>query len=441
MSHRYHLIVALLAACASTPLIAQASATPAVAQQSLPAGAAADIVRDVIAVVRKDYVHPERVDAIARRLESSLASGRYATRDPAALSDRMSADLLEASGNDRHMYINFNPAEAKARARPASDRGPPDASFFRQQMIAANHGITELKILPGNVRYMNLSQWFWDPTLTPRAYDDAMRFMRDGDAMIIDIRGNGGGDADAVNYLVSHFMEPGTKLMTFREGPTQTEVTRTQRIAAGRISGKPLFVLVGPGSASASEEFASHVKHFKLGTLIGQTTAGAGNPNSLFPVAHGFVVSVSTGLAIHPVTNAGWEGEGVAPQQTVELAKALDAAHLAALKAELPSVSPQRRPLIEWAIAALSTPGGTPPSAEQMRSFAGAYEGDQRVTLRDGRLFWQRGKRAELELLPLGGSRFSVGDRFGARVEFADDGVLLFQRPGGQPERLTRVST
>ncbi|MCW3797992.1 S41 family peptidase [Sphingomonas sp. BN140010] len=409
---------------------------------TLAKGVAADVVRDVIAAVRRNYVHPERVAAITARLQAGLASGRYASTSAHELVDRMSVDLKESSGNDGHMYIYFNPAEAAARAKASPKDGDPEenAAFFREQMRVANHGISELKILPGNVRYMNISQWLWDPQSSPRAYDDAIRFLKDGDAIIIDISRNGGGSAEAVEYLVSHFVEPGRKLMTFRDGPSNVEEAFSQKVG-DHLDGKPLFVLTSSRSASASEEFASHVRNFKLGTLVGKTTGGAGNPNSLFPVAHGFVASISTGLAIHPVTGKGWEGVGVAPHREVEPARALDVAHAEALKMRLASAKPSERPQLEWLIAALSdgTTAATAGAAE-LHSFAGLYTGDRRVSERAGRLYWQRGDGAEVELVPLGGTRFAVGDRFGSRVEFGTCGELTVTRPGSAPEKLSRQS-
>lgn len=444
--------LSLLCACAAvawTGSASQASAQAAPAasnsaaiSKKLAPSAAPQIVRDVIAAVRKHYVHPDRTEAIATRLEASLASGRYATSDPLELSERMTADLRQSSGNDGHMYLNFNPAEASARAQggPAgSDREQGDG-FFREQMRKANHGVTELRILPGTVRYMNLSQWFWDPATTPRVYDEAMRFLRDGDAVIIDVSRNGGGSAEAVNYLVSHFLEPGRKLMTFRNGPTETEETFTQKVLGERLTGKPLIVLTSGRSASASEEFAAHVRHFRLGTLVGQPTAGAGNPNSLFPVAHGFVVSISTGLALHPVTGKGWEGEGIAPHRVAEAGQMMDLAHAEALQAQLATASAERRPQLEWLIAALSNEAtGAAAAPEQLRAFAGTYEGDRRVSERGGRLYFRRADGPEVELVPIGGTRFAVGDRFGARLEFGSGGATL-SRPGAAAEQLSRVS-
>ena len=46
-----------------------------------------------------------------------------------------------------------------------------------------------------------------------------------------------------------------------------------------------------------AEEFVGHVAGFKLGEVIGETTAGAGFRNQFYPVSGGYVISVSVGRA------------------------------------------------------------------------------------------------------------------------------------------------
>src|SRR5260221_8428169 len=123
----------------------------------------------------------------------------------------------------------------------------------------------------------------WVPAETARVIDDACRFLGDANAIILDVRGNGGGDARAVQYLVSHFISGPRLLTRFDDALTQeTSETRVlPHVAGGRLLGKPLFVLVDDGTASAAEEFAYHVAQFKLGTLVGAVTAGAANTNTL----------------------------------------------------------------------------------------------------------------------------------------------------------------
>src|SRR5205809_7270344 len=104
-------------------------------------------------------------------------------------------------------------------------------------------------------------------------------------------------------------------LMAYHDGMSgRTEYSDVElQLAAPRMAGKPLYVLTSGGTGSAAEEFAYHVKMFKLGTLVGETTAGAANNDTIYPIAPGFVASISTGRAIHPVSHDNWEGTGVAP--------------------------------------------------------------------------------------------------------------------------------
>jgi len=302
---------------------------PAIATQpALSSEAPASVVKETVRLVRENYVFAEKVDGIVARLEKQLAEGRYATTDPQQLATRLTEDL-QAVTSDKHMNVKFNPEQASGLRAPRTPGNDP----FRQQMVASNYGVLEMRVLSGNVRYVNISPaFFWDPTHSPRALDDAMRFLGGGDAYILDIRTNGGGSPATVRYIVSHFMDPGQKLMTYHMGPTRTNESRTGEVPAGKLPAKPLYLLTSPRSASAAEEFASHIKNFKLGKLVGGTTAGAGHRNGLFGTPEGFVVSVSMGTAIHPVTNAGWEGTGVVPDVAVPVAEALDVAHADALK-------------------------------------------------------------------------------------------------------------
>ena len=152
-----------------------------------------------------------------------------------------------------------------------------------------------------------------------------MRFLRDGDAAIIDLRHNGGGSPEAVQYLVSHFMEPNRPLVTFHMGaqPGRPPVDLAE-LPAGRMVGKPLYVLTSGHTASAAEEFTGHVAGFRLGEVIGETTAGAGFRNEFFALPGGYVISVSVGRAVLAATGKDWEGVGINPTVRDRSDKALE---------------------------------------------------------------------------------------------------------------------
>ena len=332
-------------------LLIAAAAPAAVAAGQVSGDTASALVKETIRLVRQNYVFAEKADAITGHLEKQLAAGRYAVADPQELAAKLTEDMQGVT-SDKHMSVKFNPEQAANLRRP---QGPGGAGFGAQQMAATNYGVPELKVLPGNVRYMNISPaLFWDPNRSPQVFDDAMRFLGGGDAYIIDIRANGGGSPTTVRYIVSHFMKPGEKLMTFRMGPSGTSESRTGAVPAGQLPEKPLYVLTSPKSASAAEEFASHIKNFKLGKLVGATTAGAGHRNSLFGTPDGFVISISVGTAIHPVTNTGWEGTGVTPDIAVPVDEALSAAHADALQGLIASAAEPRKSQLQKMLDGLS---------------------------------------------------------------------------------------
>lgn len=292
------------------------------------------VLNAVKAAYKTSYVFPEKTPAILARLDKAKAAGRYNVSNPSELAGLITSDLRESS-HDGHAYMQYDPQRyAAATASPAGGANEALAGFDAATARRDHHGLAELRILPGNIRYLKITAFEWVSDETGQAYDDAMRFLKAGDAVIIDLRGNGGGSSEAVQYLVSHFLKAGTLEITFLQAgrePVQTRVL--DNLPAGRMIGKPLYVLVDQGSASAAESFAYDVQQFKLGKLVGASTAGAANNNDFVPVPPGFMLSVSTGRPVHPISKANWEGTGIVPDVVTPPAQALDQAHALALKA------------------------------------------------------------------------------------------------------------
>ena len=357
---------------------------------------------EVRKVLADEYVVPKMRAKLVERLSRAEKEGRYSVDQRSLFAERVTEDLREVA-RDGHLSLRHSPAQyAAAMAPPASDRG--SEAFAERGALRAHHGLTEMKILPGNIRYLKLTGFHWVTDRTGTAYDGAMRFLREGDAAIIDLRGNGGGHAAAVQYLVSHFLPADTLLLTFVQGTETPFQSRTlSHVPAGRMLGKPLYVLIDGNVASAAEELAYHVQQFNLGELVGARTAGGANNNRLVPVAPAFILSVSIGRPVHAVSGTNWEGEGIAPTVEADPARALDVAHSLALNrlAGSRGLEPEQAAEYAWARTAVEArlrPVTLPPA--RLRSLAGGY-GEVKVELRDGALWLVRADRPVRRLNPL----------------------------------------
>lgn len=416
MSRRVALVLAAL-----TVIVPAAASAQAVRQSSSPAAVDAQAtISDLRRILRENYVLPEVRPKLDAALARGLASGRYNVREPTELVSRINADL-EAVAHDKHLGIEFDPAEqAELAAKPTgsgADDAPADPKEIRNAM-RINHGIASLKMLPGNIRYMEYNGFVWAGPKSAEAIDNAMRFLRDGDAAIIDLRGNGGGSPQAVQYLVSHFLEANRPIVTFyMRGEPAERLSSLASLPAGRMIGKPLYVLTSSHSASAAEEFIGHVGGYTIGELVGENSAGAGYRNEFFPVAGGYVVSVSVGRAVLASTGKDWEGVGLAPTTKVESDKALEVAQARALRRFAATAAADDRKFFEARAALLEAQASPVATALPLASYAGTY-GERSVSVEGEGLVWQRAKGPKLPIVAIAGNEFVFVDDPVTRVRF-----------------------
>lgn len=382
-----------------------------------PAVDAAAVVAEVRRVIAERYVLPERRPALDAVLAEGLTSGRYAVTDGAALAERINADL-ERVGRDGHLSFRFDPREAAVLAA-GSVETPGDNAVFEGLVRKANHGVTELRLLPGNVRVMKYDGFHWIGPDSAAALDDALRFLAGGDAVILDLRGNGGGDPRAVQHIISRFLAAGTPLVTFHMNgsPEPDSLSALESPADQRMVGKPLYVLTSGGTASAAEEFTGHVAGYRLGQIVGANTAGAAYRNDILAVEDRFILSVSVGRPVLASTGSDWEGVGHAPTLPADVPAALDVAHAAALKTVAATAAPEDRAGLLAVAEAVEARALRRAPALPLEAYAGVY-GERALTTDGGRLYSRRNDRPAFALIPLGGDRFAVEDTPTMRMTF-----------------------
>lgn len=381
------------------------------------------VVAEVRRLIAEKYVVPERRPALDAVLAEGLKSGRYDVPEPGLLAERINADLGRV-GRDWHLTFTYDPGQfAAITARTSAHR--PDPSAVERQVRMRNHGVRELRVLAGNVRYLELGGFEWIGEESEAALDTAMQFLSGGDAVVIDLRRNGGGHPRAVHHIISHFLEPDRPLVTFYEGGKASATAATLRnLKVPRMTGVPLYVLTSGGTGSAAEEFAGHVAGYRLGQVVGASTSGGAYTNQLFPVKGGFVLSVSTGRPVLASTGKDWEGVGIAPTIAAPAEAALDVAHAHALRHLAAGADTSRREELEAlasTIEAMSRPG-TP--TMPLDAYAGTY-GERRIFVEGGQLWYRQAARLKRPLVSLGGHRFAFSDDPSTHLVFRPAGARM----------------
>ena len=152
-------------------------------------------------------------------------------------------------------------------------------------------------------------------------------------ALVLDLRGNGGGSIHAMEELISHLFTADVPIAVVRTRGGEDRMTAKGRRDA--FSG-PIAVLVDSGTASASEMAARVIQLERRGTVLGDRTAGAVMTSRVIShtIGIGSISFYAESITIGDVRmrdGAPLEGRGVTPDLAVlptprDLASGLDPA-------------------------------------------------------------------------------------------------------------------
>lgn len=432
---------------------------PAVAAPSAAAGPRAT-VDEVAAAIEGNFYDPLRAASLAAQLRAEAGQGRYdGYRDPRDLATALSQRLRS---EDNHFRVEWrDPAQSPPAARNGAGPRPgpppgaapsPDADFA-EAARRRNYGVRALETLPGNLGYLDLRELpdldFADPAdPARRALDAALAVLAGSDAVILDLRGNGGGAPSSVGYLTSAFTARGAPIYNNfrwrRDGRIESASEAPEQWYPQPRLEVPLYVLISARTGSAAEALAYTLQAARRATVIGEASAGAANPGAEFALSRGYGVFVATGSPTNSVTGGNWEGRGVQPDIATAAAQALTAARTQALERILARRGDGPVALeARWALETLraqAAPAAT--AATAATDYLGQYE-RMRIAEEDGRLVLRDGRRPPQALTALQPDLFCLSDDPGVRLRFerdADGRVAALQtlRVDGRSNRYRR---
>ena len=341
---RAALMLALLAFCMlidpnTKPVRAQQPRPPEQPDINLDAAARKEVIDTLVKRLNETYVFPETAAKMEQALRSHEAEYAQIT-SARQFAEKLTTDL-QAVSHDKHLRVRYS--YESIAVRPNNDNHEPtteEREQMRRELGRINYGFERVERLPGNIGYLDLRGFTPAEIGGGDTVAAAFNFLANTDALIIDVRKNGGGDPAQVALICSYlFGSERVHLndLHWRDGKGERveEFWTLKNVSGKRYAGKDVYVLTSSYTFSGAEEFSYNLKNLKRATLVGETTGGGANPGGGNRLSAHFGAFIPTGRAVSPITKTNWEGTGIEPDVKVPADQALKTAQIIALKKAL----------------------------------------------------------------------------------------------------------
>jgi carboxyl-terminal processing protease len=162
--------------------------------------------------------------------------------------------------------LNLELAEADGKTRKF---------MLTRRLVSAKPSVAR-QILPSGAAYLKFSKF--DEEIEQNI-EDALRDLKDAPALILDLRGNGGGDGEVGLRFAGHFFNDKitvARIVTRDGKPPIAEMPMT--LEAGKkdvpVFSRPVVILVNEGTASTSELITNAFQEQKRAVVIGTNSCG-----------------------------------------------------------------------------------------------------------------------------------------------------------------------
>lgn len=186
-----------------------------------------------------------------------------------------------------------------------------------------------MELLDGGVAVLEIAPLLFPLDWAAQPLAAALSLVAPARALVLDLRGNVGGDPDTVAFVCGYLLEGRTLLNTMvsRQGEEAAQSWTPPFVPGARFGGsKPLYVLTSGKTFSGGEELAYDLQQLGRAEVVGEATRGGAHPREGWTVHPHLELSVPVARAVNPVSGTNWEGTGVQPDVPCDAEAALDRA-------------------------------------------------------------------------------------------------------------------
>jgi hypothetical protein len=279
------------------------------------------VVNAVIENLKQHYFDADLARKMADALLAHQNLGDYdAAPDNQAFADLLTKHIREVS-QDMHLDVVYS-----ASPLPNQPPGPTPERLagYRAAMERQNCTFESVKMLPHSIGYLKLNS-FPDPAICQSTATAAMASLNHAEAVIFDLRDNGGGYPGMVRLMAAYLFDHPEFMFSPRDSITEQSWTQSP-VPGNSLADKPVYLLTSGRTFSGAEQFAYDLKMLKRATLVGETTRGGAHAGVFHRIDEHFGMGIPETRTINPFSKHDWEGVGVEPDVQVQATEALETA-------------------------------------------------------------------------------------------------------------------
>ena len=289
-----------------------------------------NVVAKISTLVKENYVFEDKGESISERLLLAQKQGKFDNiRNWQTLADSLTLTLRKVS-NDKHLFVKNDSNTVKeliAWENNTNEENENDTnkepSISNKASEAKNFGFREVKIFDKNIGYIKLTEINSSNKALTTLYT-SMRFISHTNALIIDLRDNGGGGGDIVSAILAYFLPEDVPLLETKKRTGETSIGKTVSWLTEKKYDNPVYIIVNSKTGSAAEMIAFCLQLKNRAKIVGQPSAGAANMTEWYVVNDNLFLSVSVESPTIPGTQISWETTGVIPDFKVDAGNEID---------------------------------------------------------------------------------------------------------------------
>ena len=199
-----------------------------------------------------EYVLVEKIEEITQ----ALADLEHSPEFEQATTEQHIAKLLSQTIRQFDGHFSFQWQGSSAGLIDKNNKLPAREGWF-DMLTRKNSGFNKVEILDGNIGYISFIGFDNVTSNSRRIVESVMSFVEDTDAVIFDLRKNGGGSPEMIQLVSSYFFARKTHLNSFysRQTGALTEFWTFENVNGKKRPHTPLYVLTSHDTFQRQKNF------------------------------------------------------------------------------------------------------------------------------------------------------------------------------------------